>query len=140
MCAICIPYAIRFDLLLSYLYFGSKIFIPMSTAMNEELVNRTSIQATFVSFKRGLNRIYPRYALLKINNVRNRSEAARYLGNGVVCYKKDKEGSIHPVYGVITRIHGNSGAVRAKFVRNLSPKLLGTCVFVKLYKVESDEI
>ncbi|CAD25119.1 60S RIBOSOMAL PROTEIN L35A (L33) [Encephalitozoon cuniculi GB-M1] len=108
--------------------------------MNEEVLSRTTIPATFVSFKRGQRRLHPRHVLLKIRNVTSKDEASSYVGNGVVCYKKNNEGERYPVHGVITRIHGNSGAVRARFTRNLDPKLLGTHVFVKLYKVEADEI
>ncbi|ADM11083.1 60S ribosomal protein L35A [Encephalitozoon intestinalis ATCC 50506] len=108
--------------------------------MSEEVLSRTTIPATFVSFKRGLRRLHPRYALLKINNVGSKIEAEKYVGNGVVCFKTSTEGEKYPVHGVVTRIHGNSGAVRAKFTRNLNPKQLGTHVFVKLYKVEADEI
>ncbi|KAG5859533.1 ribosomal protein L35Ae [Encephalitozoon hellem] len=108
--------------------------------MSEEVLSRTTIPATFVSFKRGQRRLHPRYALLKINNVTSKGEASDYVGNGVVCYKKNKKGETRVVHGVVTRIHGNSGAVRARFTRNLDPKMLGTYVFIKLYKVEADEI
>lgn len=107
--------------------------------MSEEILSRTSIPATFVSFKRGLRRIYPRYALLKISNVASRDDAAGFLGNGVVCYKDSKEGR-YPVHGRITRVHGRSGVVRARFTRNLNPRSIGGRVFIKLYKVEDDEI
>jgi len=108
--------------------------------MSEEAIGRTSIPAVFVSFKRGRTNIHPRYALLKINNVTSRADATDYVGNGVVCYKKDNEGARYPVHGVVTRLHGNSGVVRARFTRNLNPRALGSYVFIKLYKVESDEI
>lgn len=108
--------------------------------MGEEMLSRTTIPATFVSFKRGQRKVHPRYALLKIDNVIDRSEAGSYVGNGVVYYKTTPEGEKYPVHGVITRLHGNSGAVRARFARNLNPKALGTHAFVKLYKVEADEI
>lgn len=108
--------------------------------MSEEVLSRTTIPATFVSFKRGQRRLHPRYALLKISNVASKDEASKYIGNGVICYKKSNKGKVYPVHGVVTRIHGNSGAVRARFTRNLDPKMLGTHVFIKLYKVEADEI
>lgn len=108
--------------------------------MSEEMISRTTIPATFVSFRRGLRRIYPRHALVKIENVTSRNDAGSYIGNGVVCYKMGKEKERHPVHGVITRVHGNSGVVCARFSRNLNPKSIGSSVFIKLYKVESDEI
>jgi large subunit ribosomal protein L35Ae len=111
-----------------------------SKVMNEEVLLRTTIPATFVSFRRSRHVVHERYALLKINNVTSASEAQKYIGNGVVAIKQNKAGEKHPEHGVITRIHGGRGIVRARFTRNLSPKAIGSYVFVKLYKVNKDEI
>jgi large subunit ribosomal protein L35Ae len=108
--------------------------------MNEEALLRTTIPATFVSFRRSRHVIYERYALLKINNVTSRNDATKYVSNGVVAYKQTKEGEKYPVHGVITRVHGKRGVVRARFTRNMNPKSIGSYVFVKLYKVSKDEV
>ncbi|KAM0671456.1 ribosomal protein L35Ae [Ordospora colligata] len=108
--------------------------------MSMDVLSRTTIPANFFSYKRGQRRLYPRYALLSISNVGSRESASQYVGNGVLCYKVNKQGEARAVHGVITKVHGMSGAVRARFTRNLDSQALGTQVFVKLYKVEAEEI
>lgn len=111
----------------------SKIFHPtMSQALME-----TSIPAIFVSHKRALDVVHPELALLRINNVIDRATAAKYINNAVVFFYNNKEGETIFNRGVITKVHGNKGAVRAKFERNLCPKAIGSTVFVKLYKIEN---
>lgn len=97
----------------------------------------TSIPATFVSHKRALDVIHPEISLLRINNVNDRATAAKYINNAVVFFYNNKEGETIFNRGVITKVHGNKGAVRAKFERNLCPKAIGSTVYVKLYKVEN---
>ncbi len=102
-----------------------------------EAITNTSIPATFVSHKRALDVIHPEISLLRINNVNDRATAAKYINNAVVFFYQNKEGETIFNRGVITKVHGNKGAVRAKFERNLTPKAISSTVYVKLYKVEN---
>lgn len=91
----------------------------------------TTIPATFISHKRGQRRVHPNHALLRIAGISTRADAEFFLGNGVSAAADN--------HGRITRVHGNSGVVAAKFTRNLAPNRIGTDVAVKLYKVASDD-
>lgn len=107
--------------------------------MQEALLN-TTIQATFVSHKRGQDVVHPERAILRINNVSDRATATKYLDNAVLFTRVGKDGETIYNNGVITRVHGRKGAVFAKFERNLCPKSIGETVFVKLYKIENGQL
>lgn len=94
-----------------------------------------TIPATFVSHKRSQRKIYPRYALLRMPCVKDRESAKKYVNNAVLYVRNGKENS-----GVITRVHGNSGVVMARFEKNLPPQDIGNTVQVKLWKMNIDEI
>lgn len=95
----------------------------------------TAIPAIFVSHKRALDVIHPEIAILRINNVRDRSTASKYVKNAVIFSYNVKGETLYNT-GVIVKAHGNKGAVRAKFERNLPPKAIGFTVYVKLYKID----
>lgn len=104
-----------------------------------EARNRVSIPANFISFKRSQRKTYPRYSLLRIENVTTKEQAQKYLGNAVEMYVPKTK--VQPsgykervILGYIHRVHGNSGVVRARFDRNLNPDWIGTYVYVKMYK------
>lgn len=75
--------------------------------------------------------------ILKLQGVNDSDATNFYLGKRVAYIfkaKTEKNGSKYRViWGRITRSHGTSGAVRAKFARNLPPKALGGNVRVMLY-------
>ena len=91
------------------------------------------VPATFVSFRRSHRKLNMNQALLEINGVCSKEEAKFYVGKKVVSMYKDAEGNEAYNWGEITLEHGNSGVVRAKFDRNLPPKMLGKEVRVMLF-------
>ena len=94
------------------------------------------VEATFVSFRRNKSVINPNQALLQIDGVKSKDEAAFYVGKKVASLVKanPKTGvEEHINWGVITKQHGNSGVVRAKFDRNLPSTMLGETVRVMLF-------
>lgn len=96
----------------------------------------TCVKGTFVSHRRGLRRLHPKQAILTIDNVYDRDTASKYIKNAVLFTYTRPTGEVVNIYGFIRAVHGNKGAVRATFERNLSPKSIGDRVFIKLYKVE----
>lgn len=69
---------------------------------------------------------YPRTSLIQIEGVNTKEEVAWYAGKRLAyIYKaKVKQNGTHYrcIWGKVSRAHGNSGIVRAKFKSNLPPK------------------
>lgn len=69
---------------------------------------------------------YPNTSLIQVEGVNTTEEVAWYKGKRMAyIYKaKTKKNGSHYrcIWGKVTRPHGNSGVVRAKFTSNLPPK------------------
>lgn len=69
---------------------------------------------------------YPNTSLIQIENVNSKEEVGWYAGKRMAYIYKakvKKNGSHYRcIWGKVTRPHGNSGVVRAKFKSNLPPR------------------
>ncbi|KAJ1794564.1 60S ribosomal protein L33B [Coemansia sp. RSA 1938] len=91
----------------------------------------------FLGFKRGQRAQHENTALIQLENVNSKEETTYYEGKRVAYLFRAptaKKGSnIRCMWGRITRPHGNSGVVRAKFRHNLPPSAMGSTVRVMMY-------
>ncbi|CAA9958082.1 hypothetical protein CFE70_001636 [Pyrenophora teres f. teres 0-1] len=105
--------------------------------MSDNKSHRLYVKGKHISYQRGKRNTNPGTSLLKLEGVDNVQDANWYLGKRVAyVYRAQKaiQGSkIRVIWGKITRPHGNSGVVRAKFKNNLPPKSFGASVRVMLY-------
>ncbi|KAI9227438.1 MAG: 60S ribosomal protein l35a [Piptocephalis tieghemiana] len=88
-------------------------------------------------FKRAKRNQRPDTTLINIEGVATPQDASFYLGKRVAyIYRTRREvngSKVRVVWGRISRPHGNSGAVKAKFRTNLPAKVFGASVRVMLY-------
>ncbi|KAJ9462441.1 60S ribosomal protein L35a [Diplonema papillatum] len=103
--------------------------------------------AVMTGFRRGQRAQECHTSLLKIKNVQTKTDTDFYLGKRVAYVFKGKnkvsqvrsaqnpklKSRVRVMWGRVTRAHGNSGAVRAKFAKNLPGQAMGKKVRVYLY-------
>jgi len=102
----------------------------------ESALANTTVPATFVSHARSRYVLKPKYALLRIHNVKDREAARNYINNAVYFAWENKDGERNELRGVIKELHGTKGVVKAIFERNMNPRAVGQTVYVKLYKLD----
>ena len=108
---------------------------------------RLYMKAVLQGYRRGLHGQRNHTALLRIDDVNTGSDAEFYLGKRA-CYvyhgykakrcvrwnqAPARRSNTRAMWGRVTRVHGNSGAVRAKFASNLPASAIGRRVRVYLY-------
>ena len=99
-------------------------------------------KGVILGYRRSRHKQYPGTSLVKIEGVRTKEDADWYVGKRVVyVYRAEKARTnragkkthIRTVHGRITKPHGNSGTVRARFQKTPPPKAFGASVRVMLY-------
>ncbi|KAJ5114973.1 hypothetical protein NUU61_000732 [Penicillium alfredii] len=93
--------------------------------MSSEQGHRLYVKGRHLSYQRSKHALTPNTSLVKIEGVDDTKAANFYLGKKVAFVyraKREVRGSnIRVIWGKVTRPHGNSGVVRAKFRHNLPP-------------------
>ncbi|KAG8894837.1 hypothetical protein FRB99_000954 [Tulasnella sp. 403] len=99
-------------------------------------IPRLHAKGRILNHRRGHRNAYPHQSLLSIEGVQNKKDAQFYVGKRVAYVYKGKTPrhgtKLRVIWGNIIRIHGNSGAVRAKFRPNLPAESFGS-VFLPVY-------
>jgi large subunit ribosomal protein L35Ae len=104
---------------------------------------RLYVRGKFLGYQRGQRNQNTNTSLVKLEGVLTKDDTKYYFGKRVAYIYKaklarqvvgsDKKSRLRVIWGRITRSHGNSGVVRAKFAKNLPAEAMGTICRVMLF-------
>lgn len=105
--------------------------------MNSFSTYRTYAKGRIVSFRRGKRNVREHTTLVEIEGSKTIADAQFYAGKRIAYVYRAKRAikgsNVRVIWGKVTRSHGTSGAVRAKFATNIPPQAFGSPVRVFLY-------
>merc|ERR1712159_30358 len=111
--------------------------VKKSGANKGAKTTRLYCKAVVMGYKRSLRGQSTNTSLLKIQGVEDTQSTDFYLGKKVLYMyraKTERNGTfMRTIWGKVTRSHGTSGTVRAKFAKNLPPSAIGAPCRVMLY-------
>ncbi|CAH7683053.1 60S ribosomal protein L33-B [Phakopsora pachyrhizi] len=100
-------------------------------------MTRLYTKGRVLGYTRGKRNQKPTSSLIQLEGVADKKEATFYLGKRIAyVYRAQRaiNGSkVRIIWGKVTRPHGNSGVVRAKFSTNLPPRCFGASCRIMLY-------
>lgn len=103
------------------------------------LASRLYVKARHLGYKRGKHMQHPLVSLLQLENVTTSKDAVHYLGKRCAYVYRAKRADpktgskTRAIWGVVAKVHGNSGVVRARFAKALPPRTFGAAVRVMLF-------
>eukprot|EP00178_Gracilaria_changii_P005912 TRINITY_DN20099_c0_g1_i1.p2 TRINITY_DN20099_c0_g1~~TRINITY_DN20099_c0_g1_i1.p2 ORF type:complete len:103 (-),score=16.19 TRINITY_DN20099_c0_g1_i1:284-556(-) len=86
-----------------------------------------------MGYKRSKNVQKMHTTIVSIDGLTDKKDVSFYLGKRIAYIYKNSRGEFKVMWGKVTRSHGNSGAVRAKWKKNLPARAIGARLRVMLY-------
>lgn len=118
--------------------------VEAQTTKTKPIARKTSgkqvrlwVRAKFLGFRRSKVQQNINQTILRLEGVNDRAGAQYYFGKRVAYIYKTKSGQkdkrFRTIWGRISRSHGNTGAVLARFNHNLPPRAIGSTLRVMLF-------